>query len=143
MHPSAPQRVGSAPLRPAPRGSLGGLTPVQAVLLIAALGLLGAAFDAATGRGLRTGFAVCFVPGCVLAAAKVQRAGLLAVLAAPPLVFATFALGVGLAPGSGVPRTPTRQAIELFTQLVLGAPILIVATLAALLVGGIRLLQHR
>jgi len=119
------------------------LTPAAAVMLALGLALLGGAVDALTGRGLRAVFAVCFLVGCVLSAALVQRSGLRTVVVAPPLVYALLALLSGLTRGGAVPRTVSRQGLELFTQLVLGAPVLVAGTLAALLVVLVRLARSR
>lgn len=120
-----------------------GLTPAAAVLLALGLALLGGALDVATGRGLRVTFAVCFVTGCVLGAALVRPSGLRTAVVAPPLLYALLALLAGLTQGSAVPRSVTRQALELFTELVIGAPVLVTGTLAALLVALVRFAARR
>jgi len=116
---------------PAPRQR--GLAPAAAVLLALGVSLLGAGVDLVAGRTLGLGFGVCLAVGCLLAACAVQRRGLKTVLFAPPLLYAAVALGVGLLTGS-VPRTVTRQVIELVTVLILGAPALLAAVALVALV---------
>ena len=120
-------------------GDRRGLTATGAVLLALVLGLAGGAVDVFTGPGLRTVFGVCFVTGCALAALTVHREDLVAAVVMPPLVYVALALIAGLfektaAGGSFL----TQQALELANALVLGAPVLMAATLAALLVALFR-----
>lgn len=110
-----------------------GLSGAAAVLLALGVSLLGAGFDLLGGRTLGVGFAVCFVVGCLVAACAVRQRSLKTVVFAPPLLYAAVALGVGLLMGT-VPRTVTRQGIELVTVLVLGAPALLAAVSLVVLV---------
>lgn len=119
-----------------------GLTGAGAVVLALVLGLVGGAVDAALGRGMRIVFGVCFLLGCVLAAALVRRRSLLTAVAAPPLLYVVLALGSGLLGETRVPLTPARQGAELLTALTLGAPVLVGGTLLAAAVGGLRLLRR-
>lgn len=102
-------------------------------------GLAGGAIDVLTGPGLREVFAVSFVLGCVVAALTVHREDLVAAVVMPPLVYVVLALI-----GGAVERTAktgsflTQQAIELVNALVLGAPVLLAATGAALVVALVR-----
>ncbi len=113
------------------------------MLLALGLSLLGGAVDVVTGVGLRSVFAVCFVAGCVLAAALVRRSGLRTAVVAPPLIYALLALLAGLTRGSAVPSSVSREALELFTELVFGAPVLLAGTVGALVVAGLRRLRGR
>ena len=120
-------------------GDRRGLTATGAVGLALLLGLVGGAFDVLTGPGLREVFAVSFVTGCVLAALTVHREDLVAAVVMPPLVYVVLALVGGAveraaASGSFV----TRQAIELVNALILGAPVLMAATGAALVIALVR-----
>ena len=106
-----------------------GLTAIGAVALALLIGGAGGLVDVLTGPGLRTVFAICFVVGCALAAFTVHREDLVAAVVMPPLVYVVLALGAGafsetVAPGSWM----TRQALELASALVLGAPVLLTAT---------------
>jgi hypothetical protein len=120
------------------RARTSGLMPAAAVLLAAGTALLGAAVDLLTGPGLGTTFAVLFVAGCVLAALLVRRDGLRTVVVAPPLLYALLALLSGVTQSDGSPRTPVRQTLALFTELIIGAPALITATLAVVVIAVAR-----
>lgn len=120
-------------------GDRRGLTATGAVLVALLLGLAGGAVDVLTGPGLREVFAVSFFTGCVVAALTVHREDLVAAVVMPPLVYVVLALI-----GGAVERTAasgsflTRQALELVNALILGAPVLMAATGAALVVAVIR-----
>jgi hypothetical protein len=106
-----------------------GLTAAGAVALALALGVAGGFIDVMTGPGLRTVFALSFVAGCALAALKVHREDLLAAVIMPPLVYVVIALLAGaFSHSTGAGSMLTRQALELATSLVLGAPVLLTAT---------------
>lgn len=120
-------------------GDRRGLTATGAVALALLLGVLGGAFDVLTGPGLREVFAVSFVTGCVLAALTVHREDLLAAVVMPPLVYVALVLLGGVverAASSG--SFLVQQAIELVNALVLGAPVLLLATGLSLLVALVR-----
>lgn len=121
-----------------------GLTATGAVAVALGCGVLGAAFDVATGSGLRTVFAVFFTIGCAMAAYKVHREDLVAAVVIPPLAYLTLAFVAGLGRASGVGgNVITQQVLELFSALVLGAPALLLATASAALVAGLRWLALR
>lgn len=121
-----------------------GLTAVGAVAVALLLGLAGGAYDVVTGPGLREVFAVCFIAGCGLSALLVHREDLVAAVVMPPLVYVVLALVGGafertVATGSFL----SRQALELVNALVLGAPVLVGATLLAVAVATVRGLRGR
>lgn len=116
-------------------GDRRGLTATGAVAVALLLGIVGGAIDVATGPGLREVFAVTFVTGCVLAALTVHREDLVAAVVMPPIVYVVLALIGGAVERTAMPGSfLTQQAIELVNALVLGAPVLLTATGAALLV---------
>ena len=120
-------------------GDRRGLTATGAVALALLLGVVGGAVDVLTGPGLREVFAVSFVSGCALAAGTVHREDLVASVVMPPLVYVVLALLAGTVErtaGSG--SFLTQQALELANALVLGAPVLMAATAAALVVAVFR-----
>lgn len=124
-----------SPGRASAVGDRRGLTAAGAVVLVLLLGLAGAAFDIATGSGLGDAFAVCFVAASALAALLVHREDLKAVVVMPPLTYVVLALVGGTiesttASGSFL----SKQALEIVNALVLGAPVLVAAALAALVV---------
>jgi hypothetical protein len=116
-----------------------GLTAAGAVAIALVLGLLGATIDVKTGHGLRMTFAVCFVVGSALAALLVHREDLLAAVAIPPFTYCALAviggfLGSTTVAGSFV----TKEGVALLDALVLRAPVLFVATGAALVIALVR-----
>lgn len=120
-------------------GDRRGLTATGAVALALALGLVGGAVDVLTGSGLREVFAVSFVTGCLLAAALVHREDLVASVVMPPLVYVVLALLAGLVERTaGGSSLLMQQVVELANALILGAPVLMAATLAALVVALVR-----
>ncbi|MEX2291281.1 MAG: DUF6542 domain-containing protein [Mycobacteriales bacterium] len=120
-------------------GDRRGLTATGAVAVALGLGLAGGAYDVVTGPGLRDVFAVSFVLGCLLAALTVHREDLLAAVVMPPLVYVVLALvGAAVEHWGAGGSFLTRQALELANALLLGAPVLLAATGAALVVALVR-----
>ena len=116
-----------------------GLTATGAVTIALTLGFLGAVLDVNTGRGLRTGFAICFIAGSALAALLVHREDLRASVIMPPLTYCVLALiGAGLGHTAAAGSFVKTQALELVSALILGAPVLYAATLLALVIAAIR-----
>jgi hypothetical protein len=121
-----------------------GLTATGAVTLALVLGAAGGFLDVMTGPGLRTAFAICFITGCALAALKVHREDLVATVVMPPLVYSVIALLAGaFSQTASVGGWMTRQALELATSLVLGAPVLLTATGLAFVIAVARGLAGR
>jgi cation transporter-like permease len=121
-----------------------GLTAVGAVTVALVLGAAGGFVDVMTGPGLRTVFAVCFIAGCAFAALRVHREDLIAAVVMPPLVYAALALLAGaFSRTAAVGGLLTRQALELATSLVLGAPVLLTATGVAFAIAVVRGLAGR
>ena len=120
-----------------------GLTATGAVAIGLALGLIGAVIDVKTGPGLRTTFAVCFVTGSALAAALVHREDLRAAVVMPPLTYCALAVIGGFLGERGTPGGfLTDSGVELLDALVLRAPVLFVATAAALAIALVRKLRQ-
>ena len=116
-----------------------GLTAVGAVTVALVAGAAGGFIDVMTGPGLRTVFAICFIAGCAFAALKVHREDLIATVVMPPLVYVALALLAGaFSQTPGVGGWMTRQALELATSLVLGAPVLLTATALAFAIAVVR-----
>ena len=121
-----------------------GLTAAGGVVLSLLVGVAGAAFDVLTGSGLRTGFAIGFVAGCVLTALTVHREDLRAAVVMPPLIYVTLSVVIGaLARTQNTGSFVLQQAIELVNAVVLGAPVLLLGTAAAALLAGLRWLGAR
>jgi hypothetical protein len=120
-----------------------GLTATGAVAIALVLGVIGAAIDVKTGHGLRLVFAHCFIGGSALAAAIVHREDLRAAVMIPPFTYCALAviggfLGSTTVAGSFV----TKEGVALLDALVLRAPVLFLATGAALLVAVVRKLRQ-
>lgn len=116
-----------------------GLTAAGAVALVLLVAALGGSYDLSTGDALGSVFAGCFVLGCALAAGTVHREDLRAVVVMPPLVYAALVLLAGAIERPGPGSFLASQALELVNALVLGAPVLLTATTAALLLAAVRL----
>jgi hypothetical protein len=117
------------------------LTALGAVLVVFVLGAVGGGYDLASGMGLRTVFAVCFVAGCAFAALTAHREDLRAVVVMPPLVYLALAVGAGLMQHPTGGSITSQQAIALVNGVVLGAPGLLVGTALAALLAGVRALR--
>ena len=132
------------PARAALLGDRRGLTAAGGVILTLLGGGAGAAVDLVTGHGLRVVFAVCFVVAAVLTAALVHRADLRAALVMPPLLYVVLAvIGGTVDPEGATGSFPSRLALGLLNAVVLGAPVLVGATLAALVVVLVRSARRR
>ena len=119
-----------------------GLTAAGAVAIALVLGLVGAAIDVKTGHGLRTVFAISFIGGSALAAMLVHREDLRAAVMIPPFTYCALAviggfLGSTTVAGSFV----TKEGVALLDALVLRAPVLFIATGAALVIALVRRLR--
>jgi hypothetical protein len=116
-----------------------GLTAAGAVAVALLLGAGGGLIDVLTGPGLRTVFAVCFVAGCALAALTVHREDLVAAVVMPPLVYVVLAAVAGAFSETAVAGSRlTRQALEMASSLVIGAPVLLTATGVAFVIAVFR-----
>ena len=121
-----------------------GLTAAGAVLLTLVLGGAGVAYDVVTGSGLRAVFAVCFVASSALAALLVHREDLRATIVMPPLLYVALALFGGVVDTSSAGGAmPVRAALGLLNALLLGAPVLVAATAAAVVVAAVRAMRGR
>lgn len=125
-------------------GDRRGLTATGAVSVALGLGLLGGLIDVLTGPGLRLVFAVFFIAGCGFAALRVHREDLLAAVVTPPLVYCAILIGSGGLKQSGAGGSwVSRQALEMATALILGAPVLLTATGLALTIALVRAVRRR
>lgn len=116
-----------------------GLTATGAVAIALTLGVIGAVIDINTGRGLRNVFGVCFIAGSALAALLVHREDLKASVIMPPLTYCVLALvGAGLGQTEVAGSVVKTQGLELVSALVIGAPVLYLATGIALVIAAVR-----
>lgn len=120
-----------------------GLTAAGAVAIALVLGFLGATVDVKTGHGLRLVFAVCFISGSALAAALVHREDLRAAVMIPPFTYCALAVIGGFLGSTSVAGSfATKQGVALLDALVLRAPVLFLATAAALAIAVVRKLRQ-
>ena len=132
------------PARAARFGDRRGLTGAGGVTLTLLIGGAGAAVDLVTGNGLRLVFAVCFAAGATLTAALVHREDLRAAAVMPPLLYVILAvLGGAIDPQGATGSLPAKLALGLLNALVLGAPVLVSATLVSLAVVLVRAVRRR
>ena len=131
------------PARGARFGDRRGLTAAGGVALTLLVGGAGAGADLVTGNGLRVVFAVCFAAGAALTAGLVHREDLRAAVVMPPLLYVVLAvLGGTIDPQGATGSLPSRLALGLLNAVVLGAPVLVGATLGALAVVLVRAVRR-
>ena len=132
------------PSRGATFGDRRGLTTTGAVLLVLLIGGVGAAVDVVTGDGLRLVFAASFITASTLAALLVRRDRLVSAFVMAPLNYLLLALAGGTAESAGATGSfASQRAIDVLNARVLGAPVLVTAFAAALLVVLARALGSR
>ncbi len=120
-----------------------GLTATGAVAIALVLGIVGATIDVKTGHGLRLVFAICFVSGSALAAALVHREDLRAAVMIPPFTYCALAVIGGFLGSTSVAGSfVTKEGVALLDALVLRAPVLFIATGAALAIAVVRKLRQ-
>lgn len=115
-------------------GTRRGLTVLGAALLVLVSGGAGATADAVLSGKVGLLFGVGFVAGCLLAAGRVHQEDLAAVIVMPPLVYAALALLVGMFhPSSGGGSGPglKNEAVDIASELVLKAPVLVMGTVVS------------
>ncbi|MCK9877162.1 hypothetical protein MXD59_15495 [Frankia sp. Ag45/Mut15] len=121
-------------------GSRRGLTALGTALVVLVLGGIGAAIDIAIFGSLKYAFGLLFIGACVLVALRVHTDDLLGVVIMPPLVFALITIGVGyLHPSTGSGSSGLRdKVLDIASELILHAPILLAAFLLVLLIALFR-----
>ncbi|WP_237702979.1 MULTISPECIES: DUF6542 domain-containing protein [Protofrankia] len=120
-------------------GSRRGLTVLGAALLLILAGTVGAAIDVALSGSPGAAFGVLFVAGCILATARVHSDDFLGIVIAPPLVYALIAVGVGFTRSSGNGGGGLKsKAINIGSDLILRAPVLLLGFAAVVLIAAIR-----
>jgi hypothetical protein len=121
-------------------GSRRGLTALGTGIVVLVIGGLGAAIDSVLFGSLSFVFGVLFVGSCVLAAARVHTDDLIGVVIMPPLAYALITIGVGyLDPATGDGSSGLRnKAIDIGSEMILHAPILLAAVVLVALVAIFR-----
>ncbi len=110
-----------------------GLTYLGAVALVGVLGGVGAAVDLSTGLFLGLGFGIAFVSGCMLAALLVHPEDLRAIPVMPPLMYVLLVFAAGTVNTSaGAGSLLVRSAVGLVNAVILGAPVLLGASVVTL-----------
>jgi hypothetical protein len=106
-------------------------------VLVLLLSGLGGGVDVVTGTGLRTVFTVAFIVAAALAAATVHHEDLFASVVLVPLVYAVVGGIAGIAEGSSLHST-SKLVLAIANVMVTAAPALIMATIAAAVIAGLR-----
>jgi hypothetical protein len=119
------------------------LTGAGALVLAFLVTLTGAAYDLATGSGLRRAFAVALVIGAVLAAMLVRTRALYVVVIAPPLIYMAVSVLDSIIEPTGAFQSKAKLMALLANWLVYGFPEMAAATGLATLIAGLRLVGRR
>jgi hypothetical protein len=127
-----------------PLGDRRGLTAAGCVVLLFGFGFVGALLDLLLGKNLWVFFGITFIGAAALAASRCHAEDLAATIVIPPLVYFVIAfLFTLISPRSGTHSGGSRQfAIDLGGELVFSAPLLLAATLVALLIAMARGRAH-
>lgn len=122
-------------------GDSRGLTAFSAAVIVLLAGGFGAMIDLAVGSSLGGAFGVLFTLACAFVAARVHREDLAATIVLPPLAYLTLAIITavieppeGGSLGGGIKDT----AANVVQAMILGAPALLVATVAATVIAVVR-----
>lgn len=116
-----------------------GLTAIGGASIAVGLGLIGAIIDVSTGDGLRVVFGTLFIIGCLISAAAVHVEDLMAAVIMPPLAYLLAAfVGSALDKSSLTGGWFRQQSVEMASNLVLDAPVLIIATVASVAIAFLR-----
>jgi hypothetical protein len=121
-----------------------GVPPAAAVGVAAVLTGIGVAVDLLRTGTLGTAFTVCYLTGCVLAAAWVRRSGLFWPMVTPPLLMAVAVPVVVLVAGTPKPGAGVAQRLLVIgAPLVNGFPMMAWTTGLVLALGLLRLFTQR
>src|ERR1700754_1648300 len=125
-------------------GAVLGLRPVVAIGLGAALTAVGVLVDLTWVGSLGTVFTICYISGCLLAAAWVRRDGLFGPLVQPPLLVAVAVPAVVLLGGSPRPgQGVTERLLVIGAPLVNAFPVMAGTTAAVVALGVLRMEPQR
>ena len=141
MEAGGPEPSQAETARGGPLGDSRGLTALSAAVIVLLAGGVGALIDLSVGSSLGGAFGVLFTLACAFVAARVHREDLAATIVLPPLVYLALAIVTavieppeGGSLGGGVKDT----AANVVQAMILGAPALLAATVAATVVAVIR-----
>lgn len=121
-------------------GSRRGLTVFGAGLIALIGGFIGALLDVMAFGHLGVLFGIGFAIGCLMAVGRVHDDDLLAVVIMPPLAYAMITIVIGLvhpADGGNGPGVKNK-VIDVGSELILRAPVLIIAMAIVILVASAR-----
>jgi len=121
-------------------GSRRGLTALGTAIVVLVVGGIGALIDSVAFDSLSYGFGILFIGACVVVAVRVHTDDLLGVVIMPPLVYALITIGVGyLDPSTGDGSSGLKnKAIDIGSEMILHAPILLAAFLAVTVIALFR-----
>ncbi|MGF7233461.1 MAG: DUF6542 domain-containing protein [Frankia sp.] len=134
------QRERAAPPPTVVAGSGRGLTVLGAALIALIAGFIGAILDSVIFGQLGVFFGICFAIGCLIAVGRVHDDDLLAVVVMPPLIYAVITILFGLFHPSGGGDTAglKNKVINVGSELILRAPVLIIAMVVVIIVATVR-----
>ncbi|WP_205447280.1 DUF6542 domain-containing protein [Candidatus Frankia alpina] len=121
-------------------GSRRGLTVLGTGIIVLVIGGVGALIDSVAFGSLKFAFGTLFIGACVLVAARVHTDDLIGVVIMTPLVYALITIGTGyLDPSTGDGSSGLRnKAIDIGSEMILHAPILLAAFLLVALIAVFR-----
>jgi hypothetical protein len=108
-------------------GTRRGLTALGTGILAVAAGALGALVDILLFHELGVAFGVTFVLGCVFSAVRVHVDDLIGVVIMPPLAYATIIVCTVFIRRAGSSGGLRNSAIDIGSEMILRAPVLLVA----------------
>ena len=127
--------------RGGPLGDSRGLTALSAAVIVLLAGGFGALIDLSVGSSLGGAFGVLFTLACAFVAARVHQEDLAATIVLPPLAYLALAIVTavleppeGGSLGGGIKDT----AANVVQAMILGAPALLAATVAATVIAVVR-----
>jgi hypothetical protein len=120
------RRPGGGPL-----GDRRGLTPAGALVLLLALGALGAILDRVLGHELWVCFSVAFVAAVLLTSARIHLEDLAASVVLVPIAYGAVAFVTSLVAQLGSSSPLKQHLVSAAGVMVLSAPVLVVSVLVA------------
>lgn len=132
--------AGASPQANPSRGSepTGGLAGTTAVIFLAVVTLVAAVLSAATGRGFGTFFNVVYVIATIYIALRIHVEDRFTAVIAPPIVYALSVFLAGFFDSEESSHALRRVIENTFLNVSLGAPWLVLATVASIVIVFLR-----
>jgi len=146
VRPSSAAKPGATPSLPAtarggPLGDSRGLTALGAAVVVLLVGAVGAVIDLSIGSSLGVMFGILFTLGCAFVATRVHQEDLAATIVLPPLAYLVLAIVTAIVEppeGGSLSGGIKDTAANVVQAMILGAPALLAATVAATVVAVVR-----